>query len=65
MDHVQGLALGMTLKFCGKRVTTKSQKVFWDKPYVCTSYRRKTGRGPFAPPPHILKRFKRFKIISY
>ena len=37
MDHVQGLALGMTLKFCGKRVTTKSQKAFWDKPNVCTS----------------------------
>ena len=48
-----GLALG-NLKLeilrhtCGKRVKTKSQKVFGVNSYVCRSYRGKTGRGrPF------------------
>ena len=36
---------------CGKRVKTKSQKVLGFNSYVCRSYREKTGRGLFAPPP--------------
>ena len=38
---------------CGKRVKTKSQKVFWGNSKVCRSYRGKTGGGggTFCPPP--------------
>ena len=46
------LALGTNLKFyITKRVKTKSQKVLGGNSYVCTSYRGKTGRGTFLPPP--------------
>ena len=35
---------------CGKRVKTKSQKVFVDNSYVCKSYRKRTRRGGLLPP---------------
>ena len=37
------------LNQCGKRVKTKSQKVFWANIYACTSYGGKTDRGGFSP----------------
>ena len=55
-----GLALGVTLTFytsVAKRAKTKTQKVFWAKPYVCRSYRGKTVRE--AIPPLILNRVKK------
>ena len=40
-------------------VKTKSQKVLVANSYVCISYRGKTGRGAFLPPPpQILNRVK-------
>ena len=39
------------LNQCLKRVKTKSQKVLWANSYICTSYKRKTGRGPFLAHP--------------
>ena len=39
------------LQQCGKKVKTKSQEVLGANSYVCRSYRGKTGRGPFCPPP--------------
>ena len=36
---------------CDKRVKTKSQKVLGANPYVCRSYRAKTGRGWMGLPP--------------
>ena len=48
------------LQQCGKRVKTKSQKVFGANSYVCRSYREKMAVGGFfgldAPPPPILNR---------
>ena len=41
-----GLALS-TIHHCGKRVETKSQKVFGANSYVCRSWKGKTGRGLF------------------
>ena len=50
-----GLALGSEISHqCGKRVKTKSQKVFAANSYICRSYRGKTGRGrggSFCPLP--------------
>ena len=59
-----GLALGTNLKCytilhqCGKTVKTKTQKVLGANSYVCRSYRGKTGKGTFLPPPSILKKVK-------
>ena len=36
---------------CGKKFKTKSQKVLGTNSYVCRSYRGKTGKGTFLPPP--------------
>ena len=36
---------------CGKRVITKSQKVLGANPYICRSYRGKTGKGASPPRP--------------
>ena len=41
---------------CGKRIKSKSPKVSGANLYVCRSYRRKTGRGPFCPPPPVLNK---------
>ena len=38
---------------CGKKVKTKSQKVFGAISNVCRIYRGKTGGGAFLPPPWI------------
>ena len=38
---------------CGKRVKTKSQKVFGADSYICRCYRGKTSRWLFWPPPRI------------
>ena len=53
------------LHHCGKRVKTKSQKVFGANSYVCRSYRGKTGRGmgSFCPPIPILNRVNTYSII--
>ena len=58
------LALGMALKFytsMAKGLKAKSQKVLVANSYVCRSYRGKTGRWPFCPPPPlpILSRVKK------
>ena len=45
------------LRKCGKRVKTKTQKVFGANSYVCRSYRGTTDRvGCFAPLLPILNR---------
>ena len=36
----------------GKRVKTESHKVVGTNFYVCRSYKEKTDRWPFCPPPH-------------
>ena len=36
----------------GKRAKTKSQKVLTAIFHVCRSFRGKTGREPFCPPPY-------------
>ena len=49
-----GLALGTNLKFYTSVKKELKLKVgeFWGaNSYVCRSYREKTGRGPFWPPP--------------
>ena len=47
-----GLALGANfLHQSVERVKTKRQKVLGPDSYVCRSYREKTGRGAFLPPP--------------
>ena len=43
------------LQQCGKSAKTKSQKVAGENPYLCRSYRRKTSRGTFHPPPILNK----------
>ena len=49
------LALGMALEIlhqCGKKVETKSRKVFRANSYICRSSSRKSRRGrPFCSPP--------------
>ena len=55
------------LHLCGERAKTKSQGVLGANSYICRSYRGKTGRGPFYPPP-ILNKVKqccRFRYHLY
>ena len=70
MVQVQQLGTGTRYKVeilhhCGKRVRTKSQKVLGTNSYICRSYRGKTGRGPFYPPPPILNRVKNMFKVTF
>ena len=48
---LNNLGLIKLLHKCGKTVVTKSQKCLGANSCVCRSYRRKTGREAFLPPP--------------